>query len=55
MAKRFDVYGIGNALVDMEFEITEERSRVINLASIVVAPFAMFIAGIVTWATRRRK
>lgn len=38
-----------------EFEVTEERARVINLASIVVAPFAMFIAGIVTWITRKRR
>lgn len=38
-----------------EFEVTEERAKVINLASIVVAPFAMFIAGIVTWITRKRK
>lgn len=38
-----------------EFEVTEERARVINLASIVVAPFAMFIAGIITWITRKRK
>lgn len=38
-----------------EFEITEERSRVINLASVVVFPFAMFIAGIVTWLKRKRK
>lgn len=43
------------ALDASEFEVTEERARVINLASIVVAPFAMFIAGIVTWITRKRK
>ena len=38
-----------------DLEITEERIRVINLASVVGAPLAMFIAGIAVWANRRRK
>lgn len=37
-----------------EFEITEERARVINLASMVVAPLMMFLSGIMMWAKRRR-
>jgi ABC-type uncharacterized transport system involved in gliding motility auxiliary subunit len=38
-----------------EFDITEERARVINLASIILAPFGMFIAGIAIWLSRRSK
>ncbi len=38
-----------------DLEITEERIRVINLASVVGAPLSMFIAGIAIWASRRRK
>ena len=37
-----------------EFDITEERTRIINLCSIFVAPSLMFVAGIVMWARRRR-
>jgi ABC-type uncharacterized transport system involved in gliding motility auxiliary subunit len=37
-----------------ELEITEERSRIINLASIVVAPLMMFLSGIMMWITRKR-
>lgn len=37
------------------FDITEQRMRVINLASIVILPFAMFLSGIAVWFTRRRK
>lgn len=38
-----------------EFEITETRMRVINLASIVFAPMFMFISGLGVWAARRKK
>src|SRR5262249_50442875 len=38
-----------------EFDITEERSRVINLASIVVLPALMLLSGVGVWQTRRRK
>jgi ABC-type uncharacterized transport system involved in gliding motility auxiliary subunit len=38
-----------------EFQITEERTRVINFASIVFAPFSCFLAGIAVWINRRRK
>ncbi len=38
-----------------EFEITETRMRVINLASIVFAPLLMFGTGTVVWARRRRR
>lgn len=31
MAKKFDVYGIGNALVDMEFEVTADFLRKANI------------------------
>lgn len=31
MAKKFDVYGIGNALVDMEFEITDDFLKKANI------------------------
>lgn len=37
------------------FEITEQRFRVINLASVVVAPLLMFLSGFGVWFTRRRK
>jgi ABC-type uncharacterized transport system involved in gliding motility auxiliary subunit len=37
-----------------EFEITEVRARVINLASMVVAPLMMFLSGIFMWLSRRR-
>jgi ABC-type uncharacterized transport system involved in gliding motility auxiliary subunit len=38
-----------------EFDITETRMRVINLASIVFAPFLMFSSGLAVWASRRRR
>ncbi len=38
-----------------DLEITEERIRVINLASVFGAPLTMFAAGIAIWASRRRK
>ncbi len=37
------------------FDITAQRMRIINLASIVFLPFAMFLSGIGVWLTRRRK
>jgi ABC-type uncharacterized transport system involved in gliding motility auxiliary subunit len=37
------------------FDITEERSRVINLASVIFAPLGLFLAGIGVWVNRRRK
>jgi ABC-type uncharacterized transport system involved in gliding motility auxiliary subunit len=40
---------------ESQFDITEQRSRVINLASIVIAPLLMFISGITVWASRRRR
>lgn len=40
---------------ETKFEITETRSRIINLASIVIAPLLMFGSGIVVWARRRRR
>ena len=38
-----------------EFNITEERAKIITLASVFFAPFGMFLAGIAVWASRRRK
>ncbi len=38
-----------------EFNITEERARVITLASVFFAPFGMFLAGIAVWLSRRRR
>lgn len=40
---------------ESQFEITEQRSRVINLASIIIAPLIMFISGIGVWISRRRR
>lgn len=40
---------------ESQFDITEQRSRVINLASIVIAPLLMFISGIWVWISRRRR
>ena len=40
---------------ESQFDITEQRSRVINLASIVIAPLLMFISGITVWLSRRRR
>lgn len=37
------------------FDITEARFRVINLASVVVAPLMMFLSGLAVWFSRRRK
>ena len=38
-----------------EFNITETRARIINLASIAFFPFAMFLSGIAVWLQRRRR
>lgn len=38
-----------------EFEITEERFRVIHLASVWLMPPLMFLSGIAMWFMRRRK
>ncbi len=38
-----------------EFNITEERAKVITLASVFFAPFGMFLAGIAVWFSRKRK
>jgi ABC-type uncharacterized transport system involved in gliding motility auxiliary subunit len=38
-----------------EWEITEERFRIINLASVWVMPPLMFLSGIGVWLSRRRK
>jgi len=40
---------------ETQFDITEQRVRVINLASIVIAPLAMFLSGIWVWMSRRRR
>jgi ABC-type uncharacterized transport system involved in gliding motility auxiliary subunit len=40
---------------ESQFDITEQRSRVINLASIIIAPLVMFISGIWVWISRRRR
>ena len=37
------------------FDITEQRMRIITLASCFFFPFAMMISGISVWLTRRRK
>jgi ABC-type uncharacterized transport system involved in gliding motility auxiliary subunit len=37
------------------FDITEQRMRIITLASCFFLPFAMFISGISVWIVRRRK
>jgi len=38
-----------------QFDVTETRMRIINLASVVFVPLAMFGTGIAVWLTRRRK
>ena len=38
-----------------QFDITEERARVINLASVIFAPLILFLSGIGVWITRRRR
>lgn len=40
---------------ESQFDITEQRSRIINLASIVIAPLIMFVSGISVWVSRRRR
>jgi ABC-type uncharacterized transport system involved in gliding motility auxiliary subunit len=40
---------------ESQFDITEQRSRVINLASIIIAPLVMFVSGIWVWISRRRR
>jgi ABC-type uncharacterized transport system involved in gliding motility auxiliary subunit len=40
---------------ESQFDITEQRSRVINLASIIIAPLIMFVSGIGVWISRRRR
>ncbi|NBX75931.1 MAG: hypothetical protein EBQ92_05210 [Proteobacteria bacterium] len=40
---------------ESQFDITEQRSRVINLASIIVAPLIMFVSGVWVWVSRRRR
>jgi len=40
---------------ESKFDITEQRSRVIILASVVIAPLAMFISGMTVWLRRRRR
>lgn len=40
---------------ESKFDLTEQRSRVIILASIVFAPLAMFVSGITVWLSRRRR
>lgn len=55
LAKEEDLIAIRPKPTDTsEFEITEERIRIINLASVVFAPFGMFLAGIMVWLKRRR-
>jgi ABC-type uncharacterized transport system involved in gliding motility auxiliary subunit len=56
LAHEEDLISIRPRAADMsDFDITETRMRVINLASIVFAPLLMFISGIGVWAVRRRK
>ncbi len=38
-----------------EFDITEQRYRVITVASVFVLPFMMLLSGILVWAVRRKK
>ena len=38
-----------------EFEITEQRFKVVYLASIWILPPLMFLSGIAMWFTRKRK
>jgi len=40
---------------ESKFDITEQRIRVINLASVVIAPLLMFVSGIWVWLCRRRR
>jgi len=40
---------------ESQFDITGQRRRVINLASIIIAPLIMFVSGIGVWISRRRR
>lgn len=40
---------------ETQFDITEQRSRVIILASIFIAPLVMFVSGVSVWISRRRR
>ena len=40
---------------ESRFDITEQRIRVINLASVLIAPLMMFVSGIWVWLSRRRR
>ncbi len=54
LAKEEDLISIRPKASDTsEFEITEARIRFINLASVIVAPFGMFLAGIAVWLKRK--
>lgn len=56
LAKEEDLISIRPKATDeSSFDITAQRMRIINLASIVFLPFAMFLSGIGVWLTRRRK
>ncbi len=56
LAKEEDLISIRPKPTDeSSFDITEQRMRIINLASIVVLPFGMFLSGIAVWFSRRRK
>jgi ABC-type uncharacterized transport system involved in gliding motility auxiliary subunit len=56
LAHEEDLISIRPRPADMsDFDITETRMRVINLASIVFAPLLMFISGLGVWAARKRK
>jgi ABC-type uncharacterized transport system involved in gliding motility auxiliary subunit len=56
LAKEEDLISIRPKPTDeSSFDVTEQRMRIINLASIVVLPFTMFLSGILVWLSRRRK
>lgn len=56
LAKEEDLISIRPRPTDAsEFEITEERFRIIYMASVWILPPLMLISGIFMWFTRRRK
>ncbi|MBI4405354.1 MAG: Gldg family protein [Deltaproteobacteria bacterium] len=55
LSKEEDLISVRPRPTDVsELEMTDERARIINLASIIVAPFGMLFAGLAVWMRRRR-
>lgn len=56
LAEEEDLISIRPKSLDVsEFNITDARLRIINLASVAVLPLVMFLAGISVWLGRRRR